>query len=345
MYSFQNDYSEGIHPQILKAMVEANLVQTPGYGLDQYCEQARTIIMERLGDNNVDIHFLVGGTQTNKVCLASMLKPYEAIIAADSSHINNYETGAIEANGHKVLTVPSVEGKITPAMLQVVLDAHPDEHKVKPRVVFISNSTEVGTIYSLHELAALREFCNLNKLYLYMDGARFGTALTCVNNDVSMSDLVKIFDMFYIGGTKNGALFGEAVVIVNEALKLDFRYYMKQNGGLLAKSKFLGIQFIELFKESLYLELAAHANKMGLIIKEAFINNGFKMYTDSYTNQQFVIMPNNLIPIFEQKYVISVELPYDQNHSVVRFVTSWATMENKVIELTNDIKLIKEQGL
>lgn len=345
MYSFENDYSEGIHPQILKAMVEANLVQTPGYGTDKYCEHARNILKERLGATNVDVHFLVGGTQTNKTCLAAMLKPYEAVIAADSSHINNHETGAIEANGHKILTVPAVEGKITPEMIQVVLYNHTDEHKVKPRVVFISNTTELGTIYTLSELTALREFCTRNDLLLYMDGARFGAALTCSQNDVSMSDLVKLFDAFYIGGTKNGALFGEAVVLVNESIKPDFRYYIKQNGGLFAKSKFLGIQFIELFQGNLYLELASHANRMGLKVKEAFLNNGFHLYADSYTNQQFIIMPNNLIPIFDQKYVTSIELPYDQNHSVVRFVTSWATNENRVIELANDIKLIREQGL
>lgn len=342
MYSFENDYSEGAHPQILKAMIDHNLVQQKGYGLDDFTKQACSIMQERLGTNNIDIHFVVGGTQANKVSLASFLRPYEAVICTDEGHINTHEAGAIEANGHKVIAVDSPDGKLTTEMIQSVLDAHDgDEHMVQPRLVYISNSTELGTIYKIEELKVLSQYCRDHNLLFYMDGARFGSALTSNDNNVNMSDLPNLFDAFYIGATKNGALYGEAIVIVNESLKPHFRTMMKQNGALLAKSSFLAIQFIELFKSDLYLKLASTANNFAMVIKKTFVENNYQLYVDSSTNQQFIILTNEQLRLFQQKYVLTIWKKYDENHTVVRFVTSWATSSDKVKELLNDIVMYK----
>lgn len=342
MYSFENDYSEGAHPLILKAMIDNNLVQNSGYGNDTLSEYAQKIIKERLGNQNIDVHFVVGGTQANKTCMASFLKPYEAIICTDEAHINTHEAGAIEANGHKVIDIFANDGKLTTEMIQKVLDDHAgDEHMVRPRLVYISNSTELGTIYKVEELQILSQFCKQNDLLFYMDGARFGSALTSSENNVNMSDLTNLFDAFYIGATKNGALYGEAIVIVNDNLKPHFRTMMKQNGAMLAKSSYLAIQFIELFKEDLYLKLAHTANNFAMAIKKTLIENGYHLYVDSYTNQQFVVLNNEQLRKLQEKYIFTIWKKYDENHTVIRIVTSWATSKEKVQELLNDIVLYK----
>ncbi|MEG0283857.1 MAG: beta-eliminating lyase-related protein [Erysipelotrichales bacterium] len=343
MYSFVCDYGEGAHPQILKAMVSANLVQTDGYGEDQFCDKARSLIKQHLNNNNVDIYFVSGGTQANIISISSSLKQYEAIIAAESAHISTSETGAIEATGHKVIELPTNDGKINAQQVADIMEMHlGDVHNVLPKAVFISNSTEIGTIYSKEELLAIRETCNRYGLYMYLDGARLGTALVSANNNLSMSDLCDIFDIFYIGGTKNGAWLGEAIVVVNDNLKPNFRYNIKQKGALFAKGKLLGIQFIELFEQDLYFKLAQHSTNMGIHIRNAFISNGYQMFSDSYTNQQFVVIPNEMLAKFDEKYRTTIWCPYDENSTVVRFVTSWATNKEMVAQLVEDIKKFKE---
>jgi len=342
MYSFECDYSEGAHPRILKAMVEANLVQTKGYGFDEYSEQAMNILKQRLGNENVDIYLVPGGTQANLICISAWLKPYEAVISTHEGHIFTHEAGSIEATGHKVIAEYSKSGKLTPALVDKVMREHEDFHMVVPRLVYISNSTEIGTNYTKQELLDLKECCAKHDLLFFMDGARLGSALTAENNDIAFADLCNIFDAFYIGATKTGALLGEGIVIVNDELKKNFRYNIKQKGALFAKSKLIAIQFIELFRDDLYLKLSLHANRMASMIKGAFVDAGYSLFIDSYTNQQFPIVPNEILEKFNEKYLTIEWCPYDENHTVIRFVTSWATKEEQVLELLEDIKKFKE---
>ncbi|MCI1477935.1 MAG: low specificity L-threonine aldolase [Clostridium beijerinckii] len=339
MYSFKNDYSEGAHSRILNALVETNLEQTDGYGTDQYTERSVNLLKKKIDREDVDIHLLVGGTQVNLTAISAFLRPHQATIGADTSHINCHETGAIEATGHKVIIMKTNDGKLTPNLIQNVVDSHSDEHMVQPKLVYISNSTELGTLYTKAELIDLHDCCKRNKLLLYLDGARLGSALVAEENDLTLADIAKLVDAFYIGGTKNGALFGEALVICNDELKEDFRYFIKQKGGLLAKGRLLGIQFEELFKDDLYFELAKHANKMALMLKGAIVNEGYKFLTESFTNQQFPIFPNNLIEKLSEKYSFNVERVIDSNYTAIRLVTSWATKEEIVLEFIEDLHL------
>lgn len=241
MYSFRNDYSEGAYPEILKRLSEENKKQHLGYGEDEICKEAKKRVHQKLKNDECDIHFLVGGTQTNLTVISSALRPFEAVITVDSGHINVHETGAIEATGHKVIVVKGKDGKITPDGIHQAVKIHTDEHMVKPKMVYISNATEIGTIYTKKELEEIRKVCDEYKLYLFMDGARLGAALTSSENDLRFEDLCTYCDVFYIGGTKNGALFGEAIVIVSDKLKSDFRYMIKQRGGMLAKGWLIGV--------------------------------------------------------------------------------------------------------
>ena len=339
MYSFANDYSEGTHESILKALVDTNLKQSSGYGLDEYSEKARDILKNVLKNDKIDIHFIPGGTQANLISISSFLRQHEAAIAADTSHIATHETGAIEATGHKVITIRSDDGKLTVEKIEKVLKIHSDEHMVKPRLVYISNSTEIGTIYKKQELIELYSYCKENDLILYIDGARMGSAITCKENDLNLSDLVNLCDAFYIGATKNGALFGEALVICNDSLKKDFRYNIKQKGALLAKGRLLGLQFIELFKDDLYFKLASHANEMAALIQDALIENNYKLFINSPTNQVFPILENSTLEKLSEKYSFTIWEEIDENHTVVRICTSWATDKEKVLQLINDLKI------
>ncbi|NRT91595.1 threonine aldolase family protein [Clostridium beijerinckii] len=339
MYSFKNDYSEGAHSRILNALVETNLEQTDGYGTDQYTERSVNLLKKKIDREDVDIHLLVGGTQVNLTAISAFLRPHQAAIGADTSHINCHETGAIEATGHKVITMRTNDGKLTPNLVQNVVDSHSDEHMVQPKLVYISNSTELGTLYTKAELIDLHDCCKRNKLLLYLDGARLGSALVAEENDLTLADIAKLVDAFYIGGTKNGALFGEALVICNDELKEDFRYFIKQKGGLLAKGRLLGIQFEELFRDDLYFELAKHANKMALMLKAAIVDEGYKFLTESFTNQQFPILPNNLIEKLSEKYSFNIERIIDSNYTAIRLVTSWATKEENILEFIEDLHL------
>jgi len=339
MYSFKNDYSEGAHSRILNALVETNFEQTDGYGTDNHTERSVNLLKKKIDREDVDIHLLVGGTQVNLTAISAFLRPHQATIGADTSHINCHETGAIEATGHKVITMRTNDGKLTPDLIQNVVDSHSDEHMVQPKLVYISNSTELRTLYTKAELIDLHDCCKRNKLLLYLDGARLGSALVAEENDLTLADIAKLVDAFYIGGTKNGALFGEALVICNDELKEDFRYFIKQKGGLLAKGRLLGIQFEELFKDDLYFDIAKHANKMALMLKGAIADKGYKFLTESFTNQQFPILPNNLIEKLSEKYSFNIERIIDSNYTAIRLVTSWATKEENVLEFIEDLHL------
>ncbi|MDD3168167.1 MAG: aminotransferase class V-fold PLP-dependent enzyme [Eubacteriales bacterium] len=330
MYSFLCDYSEGAHPRILDALTRTNLEQSDGYGLDVHCRNAASLIKNKIAREDADVHFLVGGTQTNFIAISAFLRAHEAVITAKTGHINVHETGAVEATGHKVLTGSSPDGKLTPKEIQAALDYHEDEHMVKPRLVYISNSTEIGSIYQKTELVQLSEFCKNNKLILYMDGARLGSALASEENDLSLSDIATLVDAFYIGGTKNGALMGEALVICKDELKEDFRYHIKQKGGLLAKGWLLGIQFEELFRDNLYVELASHANQMAALLSKSLRDLGFSFLVHSPSNQIFPILPNVLIRKLEEDYSFYPWGKIDEDRSAIRLVTSWATEESAV---------------
>ena len=330
MYSFTNDYSEGAHPRLLNALLEANLQQVNGYGEDVYTRKAAELIKKRIGRDNIDIHFLSGGTQTNLTAISASLRPHEAIISANSGHILGHETGAIEATGHKIISIEVGDGKLNSLHIKAAVEAHPDEHMVKPRLVYISNPTELGTIYTKRELEQLSQCCKENNLFLYIDGARLGSALCAEDNDLELSDLADLVDAFYIGGTKNGALLGEALVICRAELKEDFRYHMKQKGALLAKGQVLGIQFLELFKDNLYFEMALHANKMAALIRQEISRDEFEFLVNSFTNQVFPIFPNRLIDELRKNYSFLVWSKIGANYSAVRLVTSWATKEQEV---------------
>ena len=330
MYSFESDYSEGAHPQILDALNKTNSEQTLGYGYDKYTQQAVGLIKKQIGRDNVDVHFLTGGTQTNLVAICAFLRPHEAVISADTGHVEVHETGAIESTGHKVLHVCVPDGKLRPADLKAVLDFHTDEHMVKPRLVYISDTTEIGTIYTKSELTRLRQFCHSHDLLLYLDGARLGCALCAQGNDISLADLADNTDAFYIGGTKNGAHFGEALVICSDALKKDMRFFIKQKGALLAKGRILALQFYALFDGNLYFSLAEHANAMAKLLKDALREKGFAFLSDSCTNQIFPILPNALVAQLQKKFQFIVWSKTDAEHSCIRLVTSWATPESAV---------------
>lgn len=330
MYSFNNDYSEGACDEIMKVMLASNKNQSVGYGMDEVCESARERIKEFIQCDTCDIHFLVGGTQCNQTVIASALRPHEAVIAASSGHINVHETGAIEASGHKVLIAKSHEGKVLPVGIHQIMKFHIDEHMVKPKMVYISNATEIGTTYTKEELLDLRAVCDEYDLYLYLDGARLPMALMAEENDVDLPLLARVCDVLYLGGTKCGALFGEAVVIVNDALKQDFRYHIKQRGGMLAKGRLLGIQFDELFKDDLYFKLADHANQMAQKLQRGMEELGLSFYVKTKTNQIFPILRNDLLGELQKICQFQTWEPIDDTFTAVRFVTSWACEESAV---------------
>lgn len=334
MIRFNCDYAEGAHERILQKLLDTNLEQTPGYGEDIYCEQARELIRRECESPEAYVQFLVGGTQTNLTVIAAALRPHQGVIAAETGHINIHETGAIEASGHKVLAVPSKDGKVgADQVRRLCRDHYADEsfeHMVQPGMVYISNPTEIGTIYDRKELEELKQACEEYGLYLFLDGARLGYGLTSRENDLDLPLLARCCDVFYIGGTKVGALFGEAVVISNPALKKDFRYMIKQRGGMLAKGRLLGIQFLELFTDGLYFEISASANRLAEKLKAAFLEHGCSFLIDSSTNQQFPVFKNTELEQLKRQFSFSFWEKVDEESSAVRFCTSWATREEDV---------------
>jgi len=337
MIYFKNDYSEGAHERILQKLNTSNLVQDKGYGNDQYSKEARQLIQKKLNDESADIHFISGGTQANLTIIGSILRPHESVIAPETGHICVHETGAIEATGHKINTVKTLDGKLTPELIKPVLIAHEDEHMVQPKLVFISNSTEIGTHYTANDLKKLSKFCKENNLYLYLDGARLGSALTVEGCDLTLAELSTYLDAFYIGGTKNGALLGEAIVLNNNDFKENFRFHLKQRGGLLAKGRLIAIQFLELFKDDLYFELAKHANDMAALITKAVKKHNYEFLTASQTNQIFPILPNRVIEQLKENYEFYVWSKVSEETSSLRLVTSWATKKENVSQFINDL--------
>lgn len=342
MIFFQCDYAEGAHPRILERLTETNFDQTDGYGLDPFCESAREKIRTACGCPEADVHFLVVGTQANTTVISSILRPHQGVISANTGHIACHETGAIEAAGHKVLILPSSEGTLTAEQVAAVTEAHANcptaEHEVQPGMVYISFPTENGTLYSKDQLSKLSMVCRKYKLPLFLDGARLGYGLTSPVNDLTLSDIAALCDVFYIGGTKCGALFGEAVIITNDAIKKDFRYAIKQRGGMLAKGRLLGIQFDELFRDNLYFDICERAVRGALEIQEAFEKRGIPMFGVSMTNQQFPILTKEQMEFLGRNYKYEVWGPYDKYHTIVRFCTSWATDGDSIKKLTADIE-------
>ncbi|MFV0522636.1 MAG: threonine aldolase family protein [Mangrovibacterium sp.] len=339
MYNFKNDYSEGGHPRILDKLTETNLVQSLGYGEDEYSLKAKELLKRRLNNPNANIYFVSGGTQANLLVISSLLKIHEAVISAQTGHIYAHETGAIEAVGHRIIPIETNNGKLHPTDIQKILQEYSlRPHVVKPKMVYISNSTEIGTIYCKTELQNLSAYCKSQNLLLFMDGARLGHALTAYDNDLEISDIAKLTDVFYIGGTKNGALIGEAIVFNNLNLAPDFDYVIKQKGALLAKSRLIGIQFLELFADTLYFDLAEHANTMAMKISNAIKESGYSLLSASSTNQIFPILPKALINRLSEKYLFYEWKVIDKNNTAIRLITSWATDENKVDEFIKDLK-------
>lgn len=342
MIQFQCDYNEGAHPSIIQHLIESNMEQTVGYGEDSYCSQARELIKKICENENIDVHFLVGGTQTNTTVIAHTLRPYQGVITAVSGHINVHETGAIESTGHKVLAIPSTDGKLTATQIEEVMQAHihedGPEHMVQPGMVYLSFPTEIGTVYTRDELEAISNMCKKYSLPLFVDGARLGYGLCSPESDITLPLLTQLTDVFYIGGTKVGALFGEAVVIVNDALKRDFRYSIKQHGGMLAKGRLLGIQFATLFTDNLYMNIAQHAIDEAMRIKAALKNKGIGFLIDSPTNQQFPIFSNEQLTALSEEFLFSVWQTIDEQHTAVRICTSWTTQRENVDKLIKAIE-------
>ncbi|AZA85735.1 aminotransferase class V-fold PLP-dependent enzyme [Chryseobacterium shandongense] len=338
-FSFKNDYSEGCHLNILTALLNHNSDQQAGYGEDQYSLEAKNLIRQKIKSDS-DIYFVSGGTQANLLVISSILKPYQCVISAATGHILNNETGAIEATGHKILSIDKEDGKLTPEDIIPVLENHKNiPHQVMPKLVYVSNSTELGTVYTLTELEKLSAFCKENHLYIFMDGARMGHGLTAEISDLTLEKVAQLTDVFYLGGTKNGALIGEAIVINNNELRQDFAFNIKQRGALLAKGRLLGIQFLELMKEDLYFELAAHANRQAMKIKKALKERGAKFLSDTYTNQIFPILSNSLIEKLSEKFEFYVWKKIDDDFSAIRIITSWNTADEPVdefIEIINN---------
>ena len=342
MLYFNNDYAEGCHQSILDALVKTNLEQTLGYSEDSYCAAAREKIRKACGNDNLAVHFLVGGTQTNLTVIDAALRPHQGALCASSGHIHVHETGAVEATGHKVLALPSTDGKITARQVEQAVLAHRAdgafEHIVQPKLVYISNPTELGTLYTKNELEELSAVCQKLGLYLFLDGARLGYGLMAKGNDLTMADIARLCDVFYIGGTKVGALFGEAVVIRNPALAEDFRYIIKQHGGMLAKGRLLGIQFDALFTDDLYYKISAHADAMADRLRDTLAEIGAPLLVPGTTNQVFAILPDTLLEELAKTITFCEQERVSDTHRAVRFCTSWATKEENVDTLCRKLK-------
>lgn len=353
MIQFSCDYQEGCTPAILRRLAETNLEQTAGYGLDPYSEHARQMLLDECGlsashdrfwrahETAGIVHFLVGGTQTNTIVINSLLRPHQGVLTAALGHINVHETGAIEHTGHKVLALPSEDGKLHPAQLQDAIMSHlydPNiEHVVQPGMVYLSFPTETGLLYTKSELTSISAICHQYELPLYIDGARLGYGLMADNCEVTLKDIAQLADLFYIGGTKQGALFGEALVIVNPQYRKDFRYLIKQGGGMLAKGRLLGLQFETLFTDGLYWQLARQADERAMRIRQVLKDKGYPVPYDSHTNQQFAIFEDEKLAALESSFQLSPVEKTDAEHTLVRICTSWATTDEQVETLVENL--------
>ena len=337
MLRFECDYGEGAAPAVLDLLQQTNFDQTPGYGEDEYCAKAAAQIRSLCDAPDADVHFFVGATQANLTVIAAALKPWQGVLCADSGHIHVHETGAVEATGHKCLALPGKNGKITARQVRKAVEEHranaSHEHEVQPGMVYISNPTEVGTLYNKEELTELSAACYELGLYLFVDGARMAYGLTSPANDLSLQDYAALCDVFYLGGTKCGALFGEAVVITNDDLKPDFRYCIKQHGGMLAKGRLLGIQFDVLFTDDLYTKISKNAIDTANALKKGLAAKGYRFFMDSPTNQVFVILDNAQLAALEGRAKFGFWEKFDDTHTVVRIATSWATRMEEIEQL------------
>ena len=347
MIYFHNDYSEGCHQKVLEALTRTNLEQTPGYGEDHYCAEAADLIRAVADAPDMAVHFLVGGTQANLTVIDAALRPHQAAVCAESGHIHVHETGAVEATGHKVMSLPSADGKITARQVEEMVDAHyasdSFEHTTQPKLVYISSPSELGTLYHLEELEALSAVCRRKGLYLFLDGARLGYGLAAKDNDVTIADLARLCDVFYIGGTKVGALFGEAVCITNPALKEDFRYLIKQHGGMLAKGRLLGVQFKALFEDGLYFRLGDHAVAMADKIRDTLDGMGVSYLVPGTTNQLFPILSDDFLAELGKEFTFVEQERVSPTHRAVRFCTSWATTEENTDALCAKLKSLADK--
>lgn len=348
MIQFDCDYCEGAHPLIMERLLATNMEQTALYGTDHYSTSAKEAIKWAIyesgyaGREEPEVHFLVGGTQTNTLAISAILKPYQGVLAPATGHIALHETGAIEAWGHKVLTLPEANGKITAAQVEEAYIAHytdaSAEHMVQPGMVYISQPAETGALYSLAELEAISTVCRNRELFFYIDGARLGYGLASPDADFTLGDIARLTDLFYIGGTKVGALFGEALVIMNPALKRDFRYNIKQHGGMLAKGRLLGLQFQTLFTDNLYFKISKHAVEMAMLIKEALQECGAEFFFHGSTNQLFPIFTTAQLGKIEERFKLDYWRPADEGRHCVRICTSWATRRENVDALISYLK-------
>lgn len=354
MIHLECDYTEGAHQEILEELLRSNMEQTTGYGCDEYCQAARDLIKKECQAPDADVHFLVGGTQTNATVILSALRSYQGVLSADTGHINVHETGAVEWDGHKVLALPSVDGKITADQVKKAYEDHKLyglDHMVMPKMVYISQPTELGTMYTLAELEAISKVCKESGFYFFIDGARLGYGLAAEGNDVFLPDLARLSDVFYLGGTKLGALFGEAVVITREELKPDFRYLIKQKGAMLAKGRLLGLQFKTLLEErdipekNLYMKGSVHAIKLADKLRSAMKECQVPFLVENNTNQLFIILPDKALEELDKKYVTSYQERVDESHSAVRVCTSWATKEAYIDSFIEDLSKALQQKL
>ena len=346
MIYFNSDYLEGAHSAIMERMMETNMMQTVGYSCDEICDRARAKVRAACNAPDADVHFLVGGTQTNTTVIAALLRPWQGVVSAVSGHINCHETGAIESTGHKVIALPTPDGKLTAKQVKDYVEwqknDESEEHIVQPGMVYISHPTETGMLYSKAELTEIFNTCREYGLPLYIDGARLGYGLTADGNDLSLPEIAQLCDVFYIGGTKVGALFGEAVVIMNEKYKKDFRFMIKQRGGMLAKGRLLGIQFDTLFTDDLYTKIARNANDMAYQIRDIFVSNGYPLLFDSPTNQQYPIISDEELAILGKDFGYEYWERVDETHSGVRFCGSWATTQEQVDALREAVNALKK---
>ena len=346
MIYFNSDYLEGAHSAIMERMMETNMMQTVGYSCDEICDSARAKVRAACNAPEADVHFLVGGTQTNTTVIAALLRPWQGVVSAVSGHINCHETGAIESTGHKVIALPTPDGKLTAKQVKDYVEwqknDESEEHIVQPGMVYISHPTETGMLYSKAELTEIFNTCREYGLPLYIDGARLGYGLTADGNDLTLPEIAQLCDVFYIGGTKVGALFGEAVVIMNEKYKKDFRFMIKQRGGMLAKGRLLGIQFDTLFTDDLYTKIARNANDMAYQIRDIFVSNGYPLLFDSPTNQQYPIISDEELAILGKNFGYEYWERVDETHSGVRFCGSWATTQEQVDALREAVNALKK---
>ena len=340
MIRFECDYTTGAHPRILEALVNTNTEPCPGYGVDIHCERARDMLRELCQAPEAGVHFLVGGTQANATVIAAALRPHQGVLCAETGHIHVHETGAVEATGHKVLALPAEHGKITARQIDRYCQDHYDneawEHMVQPGMVYLSLPTELGTVYTLAELEEISQTARRWKLPLFVDGARLACGLAA--SDVTLPDLARLCDVFYLGGTKAGLLFGEAVVITNPALNKDFRYLIKQHGGMLAKGRLLGVQFEAFLTDNLFEEIGRQEVAQAMRLRQAFQDKGWPFFVDSASNQQFPILPNGAVAVLRHKYSFEVWEKVDQAHTAVRFCTSWSTTDQDVDALIADLQ-------